>query len=153
MQKEAVALELPGSVYLDLAFQLRKCGDMRTVEDVVCIAVKSWIAAHLANPGGRGYQWKDLFLPDGTELRMRYKRVYYYAVVERDELMYGGESFTPRGWSLFVTGTVRNPWRDIWIRRSVRECWTRASTWRTENGARAAARNIERRLQPRRCTD
>lgn len=38
--------------------------------------------------GGKGYQWKDLFLPDGTDLRMRYKGVDYYAKVEGDKLTY-----------------------------------------------------------------
>jgi hypothetical protein len=41
---------------------------------------------------------------------MRYRRVWYYAAVEGDQLVYAGEPVSPREWALLVSGTVRNPW-------------------------------------------
>jgi hypothetical protein len=52
-----------------------------------------------------------------------------------------------------VTGTVRNAWRDIWIRRSVNECWTHAALWRTASKVRPVLPYADRRQRQRRTTD
>jgi hypothetical protein len=57
---------------------------MRTPDQIVGLAIKSWLATNCGVRSGRGYQWKQLFLPDGTDLRMRYRGAYYYAKVEGD---------------------------------------------------------------------
>jgi hypothetical protein len=152
MTNEAVSVRVPLDVYLELAFQLRNSGDMRQPDDVVAFAVRAWLGKRQAKPNG-GYQWKDLFLPDGTELRMRFRGTYYYAKVDGDQLKYAGETVSPRSWALMVTGTVRNPWRDIWLRRGFNECWTRASLWRTGSTCSPLLPNTNRRLHARRVTD
>jgi hypothetical protein len=48
---------------------------------------------------------------------------------------------------------VRNPWRDIWIRRAINECWTRASMWRTGSSYSPLLLNAERRRHARRMSD
>lgn len=154
MRNEAIAVGVPTKVYLDLAFQLRKSGDLRSPDQVVPLAIKSWLAGRVGKAGGQGYQWKDLFLPDGTDLRMRYRGVWHYASVEGDRLMYSGEPVSPREWGLIVTGNVRNPWRDVWIRRSVSDTWTRASASHVAPSAHeAAAPGADRRRGARRITD
>lgn len=154
MQNEAIPVGVPTNVYLDLAFQLRKSGDLRSPDQVVALAIKSWLASRVGKLSGQGYQWKELFLPDGTDLRMRYRGVWHYASVEGDRLMYSGEPVSPREWGLMVTGNVRNPWRDVWIRRSIRDCWTRASASRAAPSAReAGVPGADRRRTARRMTD
>lgn len=153
MTNEAFAVGIPTRVYLDLAYQLRKRGDMRTPNDIVGLAIKSWLATNCGVLSGRGYQWKQLFLPDGTDLRLRYRGAWYYAKVEGDQLVYAGEPVSPREWGLMVTGTVRNPWRDIWIRRGVTEPWTRAAVWRSQSGSDRIDPHTNRRRQSRRSTD
>lgn len=153
MTNEAFALAVPTRVYLDLAYQLRKSGDMRTPDEIVGLALKSWLAAHCGAPSGRGYQWKELFLPDGSDLRMRYRGAWYYAKVEGDQLVYAGEPVSPREWGLLVTGTVRNPWRDVWLRRGVTEYWTRAAVWRSQSGSTRIDPHTDRRRHARRRTD
>jgi hypothetical protein len=149
---EAISCEVPTRLYLDLSDELRRSGDMRPPVQIVPLAIQAWLRTRREHPGGRGYQWKNLFLPDGTDLRMRYRTTFYYAKIQGDRLMYAGEALFPRAWTLAVTGAIRNAWRDIWIRRNVSECWTRASSGRTGADAPAAG-DGERRRAARRCTD
>jgi hypothetical protein len=100
-----------------------------------------------------GYQWKELFLPDGTELRIRYRRAYNYARVDGDQLKYAGEAVSPRDWALMLTGSVRNPWRDIWIRCGVNDAWTRALAWRGAAPYSPTLAHPDRRRRTRRITD
>ena len=46
-------------------------------------ALKAWLASRHGQSSG-GYQWTELFLPDGTELRIRYRGAYNYARVDGD---------------------------------------------------------------------
>lgn len=153
MQNEAVSVQLTSGLYLDLVMQLRKSGDMRSPDQVAAIAIRTWLATHLNRPSGRGYQWKELFLPDGTQLRMRYQRIWHYAAIDGDQLCYDGESVSPRDWTFLVSGSVRNAWRDIWVRRTVCEGWTQAATLRSQHAGLAAAPGANRRFHARRQTD
>lgn len=152
MTNETISVEVPVGAYLELAFQLRSSGDMRQPDEVVALALKTWLGNRQGKSYG-GFQWKSLFLPDGTELRMRYRGVDYYATIDSDKLKYAGEAISPRTWGLMVTGNVRNPWRDIWIRRSINECWTRASMLRSASSYSPALLNSDRRRHARRVTD
>lgn len=152
MKNEAITVEVPPLLYLDLGAYLRQTGDTRTPGDLVAAALKAWLNPRMQRER-IGYQWKNLFLPDGTELRMRYRGVFYYASIKRDQLVYAGEAVSPRGWALMVTGTVRNPWRDIWIRRTYHELWTQAGTWRVAPGTTQANPAADRRQRTRRCSD
>jgi hypothetical protein len=67
--------------------------------------------------------------------------------------MADGESVTPRAWLLALTGTVRNPWRDIWIRRTANGCWTRAGMWRSSHRIQRVLPYADRRSQVRRSSD
>jgi hypothetical protein len=152
MTNEAIAVQVPLGVYLELAYRLRNSGDTRGPDDVVVFALKAWLGNRQGKSDG-GYQWKELFLPDGSELRMRFRGAYYYARIDGDQLKYAGETVSPRGWTLMVTGTVRNPWRDIWIRRGINECWTRAAMWREASEYSPLRPHAERRRHGRRATD
>jgi hypothetical protein len=97
MANEAFSIALKPSTYIDLVMQLRKAGDDRNPEDIIPAAVRQWLASNGAG-AQRGYQWKALFLPHGTELRVHFRYLYHYAVVEGDRIMADGESVTPRAW-------------------------------------------------------
>lgn len=75
------------------------------------------------------------------------------AKIVGDKLNYAAESVSPRDWGLMVTGTVRNAWRDIWIRRGVNEGWTRAAPWRTASAYAQDIPGADRRRRARRATD
>lgn len=154
MENEALSVKVPAKVYLDLVFQLRKNGDLRAPDEVVALAIRHWLSSRCGRPWGLGYQWRDLFLPDGTDLRMRYRGAWHYAKVQGDQLLYVGEPvLSPREWALLVTGTVRNPWRDVWIRKSVSDAWSRAADCRAAPVDPDPQLTGERRRQSRRSTD
>lgn len=153
MKNEAVSVQVPTKVYLDLAFHLRKSGDQRNPDQVVAVAIRTWLSSCTGKTAGLGYQWKDLFLPDGTDLRMRYRGAWHYAAIKGDQLIYADESVSPRDWGLMVTGTVRNAWRDVWIRRSINDSWNRACALRSTQAGSAPAPDGERRRVTRRITD
>lgn len=148
---KAFAIEVPIALYTTLSFALMRSNDTRQPAEIVALALREYLANHLAKPSGRGYQWKTLFLPEGTDLRMRYLGRWHYAKIEGDDLVYAGELISPREWTLLVTGTIRNAWRDIWIRRNVTEGWSRAEMWREQYSK--SMRGMNRRLMARRVGD
>lgn len=137
-------------VYMELYYQMRKREDQRSQEEIMLIALKEWMTREYGQPTDRGYQWKDLFLPHGTRLRIMHRRLCYFAQVESDLLMADGKITTPNAWAAEVCGMVRNAWRDIYIRRNYREPWTRAHDLRAGAERRPG---INRRRRARRSTD
>ena len=97
----------------------------------------SWKSELLPPPGydARGYNWKSVFLPHGTEIRMRYRSAYKYAKVEGDEILFEGQPTTPGRLANTIAGSSRNAWRDLWIRRPGENEWTLADALRPETQA------------------
>src|SRR5450830_1248966 len=91
---------------------------------------KEWMTREYGQPTDRGYQWKEVFLPHGSRLRIMHHGHSYRAQVEGDLLMADGKITTPNAWVAEVCGVVRNAWRDIYVRRSHTEGWTHASDLR-----------------------
>lgn len=124
--------------FLALADFLKAQGDARDPVLAVQDAIDYWLdnaswkpeLLHHAQPSNLGYQWKSLFLPDSTEVRMQYKSDWYYAKVEGDKLIYEGEPITPGRLANTVTGTSRNAWRDLWIKRPADTEWLLADDCR-----------------------
>lgn len=137
-------------VYMELYFQMRKREDLRSQEEIALLALREWMEREYGQPTDRGYQWKDLFLPHGTRLRIIHRGHCYMAQVEGNLLMAEGKIVTPSAWATAVCGSIRNAWRDIYVRRNYREAWTHASDLRA-----GAARHplINRRQRARRSTD
>lgn len=73
--------------------------------------------------------------------------------MEGDLLIADGKIVTPSAWAAKVCGSVRNAWRDIYIRRNYREGWNHASAWRAAAGEQPRRPGINRRLRARRITD
>jgi hypothetical protein len=65
----------------------------------------------------KGYKWKEVFLPHGTSIRMRYKGEYYYAKVESDNLIFQEQVVSPNEFADKVANCSRNAWRDLEVRR------------------------------------
>jgi hypothetical protein len=79
----------------------------------------------------KGYQWLTVFLHNGTRLKMAYKGCDYYAEVAHEKIMYEGESFSPSGLAnRIASGTARNAWRDLWIKRPRDKEWVLADDLR-----------------------
>jgi hypothetical protein len=127
--------EVPADVLRELRAFLGQSGKQLTVHEAMRAAVKCWIAEHnddvrLAPPHLGGYQWKELFLPNGTEVRANYDTQPHYAIVDHDLLCYQGQPMSPRQFTLAVAGEGRNAWRDLWVRLPGERQWRRAADLR-----------------------
>jgi len=115
---------------------LAATGDRRNLEAIVDEALQLWLQKAAcddpaaAQAGARGYQWKSLFLAEGTLLRFDYRGHTYHAEVRGDRIVFEGRPYSPRQLLLHVTGTVRNAWRYLWIRGPGDFRWHLADTRR-----------------------
>ncbi|WP_202424325.1 hypothetical protein [Duganella levis] len=78
----------------------------------------------------RGYQWKQVFLPNGTELRVIHGGRSTYAKVENEKIISAGAPTTPsRLANVSGCGTC-NAWQAIWLRFPGATRWQRAAECR-----------------------
>jgi hypothetical protein len=131
MNATTSAITIPPATFAELCDYLRMSGSTLSATDAIISAVKQWIAAESepATPE-RGYQWKRVFLPDGTRVRMQSDGEWSYADVIGDELMYRGRTVSPRQLTIAIAGNGRNAWRDLWIRRPGEKGWSGADRLR-----------------------
>ncbi len=87
------------------------------------------------SPGRTGLQWKSVFLPNGTKLRMTYRGGNHYADIANGELVYEGQTFSPASLARHIANnTQRDAWRDFWIRRPGDQAFVPANTMRIGAG-------------------
>lgn len=115
---------VPPAASLELADYLRTSHSTLSQSEALSRAIKHWIAAQReAAAPLRGYQWKCVFLPTGSRIRMRHGEQSHYAEVIGDELIYQGVAVSPRQFTLAVAGEGRNAWRDVWLRLAGEKNW------------------------------
>ena len=79
----------------------------------------------------KGYQWKNVFLPNGTRLRISYMGKDHFAEVRHEQIVYEGDRYTPSQFaSKVANNTNRNAWRDIWIKLPNENRWQFANDLR-----------------------
>jgi hypothetical protein len=131
---------LPTHLLTELALHLRNSGSDLSVTQAVTAAIRAWITANTPQPSpapadpetSQGYQWKTLFLPSGTELRMSTRESTYRARVEGDNIMFQGRRVSPRGMTLAIAGEGRNAWRDVWLKLPGERYWKQAIRCRND---------------------
>jgi hypothetical protein len=139
--------------FLELCDFLRETGDPRDPVSMVNTAIEYWLDNAEWKPELRGttdlkgYTWKRLFLPHGTQVRMQYKGRYYYARVEGDDLLYEGAPTSPGNLANTITHSSRNAWRDLWIKRPDDKEWRLADDCRDEH--EKMVRGLEQELAKR----
>jgi hypothetical protein len=144
--------QLPTHTWSALISYLHECGSDESPETVAATAIEDWIeqqrrrAAASRSPSsataerGRGYQWKGLFLPSGTRLRMWHGDQQHYAEVEDDDIIFEGRRVSPAQMANAVAGNTRNAWREIWLLMPGETRWKLASLRRRQ------ATQLEERL-------
>jgi hypothetical protein len=136
--KSQIAVPVFTQQFLELTEFLKSKGDSRDPVVAVMDAIDYWMLNAEWKPvllrpsAGLGYQWKSLFLPNGTELRMQYKGRYHYAKVEGDQLLYQGEPTSPGSLANTIAGSSRNAWRDLWIKRPGDTTWRLSDELRSD---------------------
>ncbi|RZT09081.1 hypothetical protein SAMN05216319_2498 [Duganella sp. CF402] len=95
------------------------------MEAPICDAIRAYMNPQPAAQAQRdavidaGYQWKQVFLPEGTRLRASFGRTSYFAVVQGSEIRSGN----------------RNAWKAVWLRFPGSEQWILADTCRAQQKA------------------
>ncbi len=136
-----ISIPVQTQQFIALADFLRDNGDRRDPVLVIADAIDywmenaSWKSELLRQSTARGYQWKGLFLPEGTEVRMQYKGQYHYAKVEGDQLVYEGKPITPGSLANTIASSSRNAWRDLWVKRPSDPEWRLADDCRSDGAA------------------
>lgn len=140
--KSSIAIPIQTEQFLELANFLRSNDDPRDPVEMVAHAIQYWLdnagwkpelSVEISNDA-KGYQWKNLFLPHGTQIRMQYRSTYFYAKVEGDEILYDGKPISPGSLANSIAGTSRNAWRDLWIKRPEDKEWKLAAECRKFSG-------------------
>lgn len=131
-----LALPISTQTFLQLADYMREYGDDRDPSEIAALAIDAWLAVAKGEaayaPSVRGYQWKGLFLPERTEVRMQCGGNWTYANVVGDALVYEGQAISPSRFAGMVGGIGRNAWRDLWIRLPGTVQWKKAGFHRVD---------------------
>jgi hypothetical protein len=124
--------------FLNLEFHLMETRPGVKPETFVTELVQRWLKVEMERlslrkngRATRGFQWKNIFLPDGTALRTSYHDSVEFAKVTGEHIVTDdGASLTP---SLFANRHTkgRNAWRFVWLRFPGDDYWTRAADYRT----------------------
>lgn len=102
MHAHAFPIRVPSDVLEALGeFTGHFWSDSLALEPFICEAIRNYMkpapAAQQqpAAPSEAGYQWKEVFLPEGTRLRACFDHQYYFAVVAGAEIKYGEHVVSP----------------------------------------------------------
>lgn len=129
MTVSTVSIPIRTGLFVELVDFLRDKGSDRDPIKAVEDALEYWISNAewkteillpevLEKKNFQGYRWKTLLLPPGTRIRMTYKGETYHAEVSGDDFIYDGNKTTPSEFAITIaSGTSRNAWRDLWVKR------------------------------------
>jgi hypothetical protein len=155
MLASTVGVPVRTALVVQLADFLREKGSDRDLVDVVDTAIQYWIdnanwktedlmPEVFERQNHRGYQWKTLLLPPGTNVRMIYKGDTYQAAVEGDDFVYDGKKMSPSEFANTVArGTARNAWRDLLIKRPQDQSYRLADDLRPHNTRELALEDLD----------
>lgn len=114
-------------------------------EAVVVEAVRSLLnpepAAPVQQPAAQseaGYQWKQVFLPEGTRLRASFGGQPYFAHVEGAQVKYGAHAISPSCFANLYGSGNRNAWKAVWLRFPGSDDWLLADICRCARQAAIA---------------
>jgi hypothetical protein len=132
-------------VFHQLIGAAQKTGYQKEDWEIAAEAIDEWMRRHdpdaLALTVATGYQWKNLFLPNGTLLRTVFGGKNHHCLVEVDRIFYNGQAVSPTGFANAVGGIRRNAWRSIWILFPDSNDWKLADNLRTRERPRRARKS------------
>jgi len=85
-----------------------------------------------------GYQWKQVFLPEGTRLRASFGHQPYFATVVGAEIKYDGHAVSPSCFANLYGSGNRNAWKTVWLRLPGSDEWLLADVCRSARKAAIA---------------
>jgi hypothetical protein len=126
------SVELPRPTYSALWEYLKQQGRQWEIPSVLADAVELWMAKQQEAKGTYGYQWKTVFLPEGTVLRSWSYGEHNYAKVQGDRIIYEGRVVSPNQLAQHFGRSTRNAWNDLFIRRPGDKTFKQACLLRIE---------------------
>jgi hypothetical protein len=131
-----MALPISLEIYEQLATASIRSGFEKETWEIGAAAIREWMARNdpdsFAMPATSGYQWKQLFLPNGTLLRTIFNGEHFNCRVEEDHIFHNGQSVSPSGFANAVGGVRRNAWKVVWILFPNSTTWKLAGTLRAK---------------------
>ena len=122
--------------------------DSLSLEPFICDAIRAYMKAAAepptaalqqpATPSDTGYQWKAVFLPQGTRLRACFDGQPWFAMVEGAEIIYDGEAISPSRFTNRWGSGNRNAWKTVWLRFPGSDAWLLADVCRAAQQAAIA---------------
>ncbi len=133
--KHQMDLPITLEIYHQLLAASASTGYQKEDWEIGAEAVEEWMRRHapdtIAMPAAvKGYQWKSVFLPDGTLLRTIFNGKNHHCMVEGDQMVFNGQAVSPSGFVNAVGGIRRNAWRCTWILFPDTKEWKLADTLR-----------------------
>lgn len=136
-----IAVPIKTSLFLDLCEFLKSEQSSADPVSIVELSVSYWLdnaswkqddlIPDRKIKRSRGLIWKSVFLPDKTLLRIKTRAGFAYAEVDGDFVSYDGREMSVAEFANTATGTVRNAWRDVWIKRPSDTEWLLANDLRS----------------------
>ncbi len=129
-------VELPLGLHVELDLHLMGTKPNLKLDVFVTELLQNWLeiekerlALLRDGPPLNGFQWKQVFLPAGTNLRTSHGDRTDFAKVVGERIMCGREFVTP---SAFANRHAkgRNAWRFVWLRLPGEAQWIRADDYR-----------------------
>jgi hypothetical protein len=139
-----MALPISLELYQQLVTASLKSGFEKEAWEIGAAAIREWMIRNnpesFAMPATSGYQWKHLFLPNGTLLRTIFNGKNFHCLVEEDHIRYNRQIISPSGFANAVGGVRRNAWKVIWILFPNSSVWKLAGALRTKRKTPAEVR-------------
>jgi hypothetical protein len=101
-------------------------------------------------PEAGGYRWKELLLPEGTQLR---EPGGYTATVRRGRLMLGNAATSPNRLAWGSKGTTHNAWKALYLKFPGTNRWQNAHQLRLERQRAAAVAQARARVEAAKAGD
>ena len=98
---------------------------------LIPIAMQKKASSDHSNSLHGGYQWKSLFLPSGTKIRVAIRARVHHAAVDGDYIYHDGEQVSPAQLVNKLAGSTRNAWKHVWLLLPGESRWQLAETVRT----------------------
>jgi hypothetical protein len=139
--KSTISVPISTQVFMRLAEFLRENNSSADPVDIVDAAIEYWLEntswkkdlmPAVSFTDDNGYTWKEVFLPSGTKLRIKARGEFAYAEVRQDKIYFQEEPVSPSEFANLATGTTRNAWRDVWVRRPTDSDWKVADELRRQ---------------------
>lgn len=134
--KSTVPVQVPTDTLRRLIDHIGKQGGTQDLAEAVQVAIDGWLDRASCPTGDgaeiRGYQWKTLFLPEGTIVRSWSYGEANYARVEGDDLIHMGRKVSPNQFAQSFARSTRNAWTDLLVKRPGDKRYRLACTLRRE---------------------